>query len=97
VAAKRVPSKSEYIRLFALAGALPACVQETIEYIVWTFDFWVNEFTTHNVAMPRRMRRAFARFDRTDITCVYDSGLLARMEWYLGEHRTRAWRSPVAA
>jgi hypothetical protein len=88
---KRVPSKAEYFRSFAKAGALPLCVYWTKSRNFALLKKVTDWFGIDPDVMPRRLRKAIARIDLSDLAGHYDSGAFGRVSHFLYEHQGRVF------
>jgi hypothetical protein len=96
VVAKRIPTKAEYIRSFARAGAPPACVAGTVRRNLAFVRKTRSEFGDSRNPMPRRLRKAIARIDLADLATHYDTGAIGRVSHYLYEHQGRVFAAAYA-
>jgi hypothetical protein len=89
--ATRVPSKAEYIRSFEKTGALPLCVYWTKSRNFAFLKKVMDWFGIYSDVMPRRLRKAIARLDLSDLAGHYDTGVIGRVSHFLYEHQGRCF------
>jgi hypothetical protein len=90
VVAKRVPSKAEYVKLFALAGAMPKCVRERRSTVDRMVIGVARHFRNVDRTVPRSLLRTMRHLVWDGLVGVYDTGTIARLRHGFAEHLRRS-------
>lgn len=96
-AAKRVPTRDEYLRSFEAAGRgkpAPEAVARKVDGAVRCLTHIALRFEERG--MPRRVARAYVAADRYPFLFAYSPGVAARLLWHAQESDRRGARREAA-